>query len=515
MMKKIDANYQEQFLLPPSIEDWISVDHPARFIREFVDQIDLREIGIKIPEAKTGRPPYSEELLLRVWLYGYWKHCRSSRKLEDACENDVGFIWLCGRQAPDHNTLWRFFKANKSRLKNLFKQTVQVATGLKMVGFVMQAVDGSKIQAACGGKGSYDEAHLRKLLERLDTTIADLEKAIEAEAHSTATQPGRLPKKLQNAGQLREKVKEALAVVQSGGARHCHPTDPEARRMGCEGRNRFSQNAQAVVDEQEQIIVAQDVTQAAEDTQQLTCMAKQTIANTERAPEAYVADGGYFNAKEIGETEELVGKVLSPIPSGSENKEENPYHRNHFDYDAQRDVVICPEGKKLGFARERLKNPRTGHTIREYRNAAACRTCAVRQFCTTGKRERTIEIPKGYEAVQRMKKRLETPENQEKLKKRGQTVELIFAWIKQIDGFRRWTMHGLENAKAQWSMLCAVRNLKQIYKHWLQRERKTGRGALLETAKTGNVAQSQLKTSHPGLSGTLCSLNFYEIQTTW
>ena len=133
-MKKIDADYTAQYLLPPSIEDWINVDHPARFIREIAGQMDLKELGIHIPAARTGRPPYSERLLLRVWLYGYWKRIRSTRKVEEACQNDIGFIWLCGTHAPDHNTLWRFFRANKKALRKLFRQTVKIAVNLEMVG---------------------------------------------------------------------------------------------------------------------------------------------------------------------------------------------------------------------------------------------------------------------------------------------------------------------------------------------------------------------------------------------
>ena len=134
-------------------------------------------------------------------------------------------------------------------------------------------------------------------------------------------------------------------------------------------------------------------------------------------------------------------------------------------------MVICPEGKELPFRRERVKNPRTGHTVREYRSATVCQGCPVRACCTKDRHGRSIEIPIGYEAVQRLKKRLAEPGNQEKLKRRGRTVELIFAWIKQMDGFRRWTVHGLANVKAQWSMLCAVWNLKQIYKKWLEDKR--------------------------------------------
>lgn len=478
-MKKIDANYSEQYLLPPSIEDWLSADHPARFIREVVENLKFDEMGFRIPEARTGRPPYAETLLLRVWLYGYWKRIRSSRKLEEACGNDIGFIWLCGNQAPDHNTLWRFFKSNKKALKKVFRQTVKTAVKMDMVGFAVQALDGTKIQAACGGGGSWDEKHLRKALERLDEIIQELEESIEKEERSTPNQPAGLPERLRSAERLRESVKEALEKVQSGETKHCHPVDGEARRMGCEGRNRFSQNAQAVVDEKNHVIVGEDVTPEAYDNGQLSRMTREALSNTERKPEAMVADGGYYDAEEIAETEKEISNVLLPVPAGSANEEENPYHTSRFQYDKERDAVICPEGKALPFNRERVKNERTGQRVREFRSREACRGCPVRERCTKNRHGRSIDLPMGHEAAERLKERLEDPDNQETLKKRGRIVEVVFAWIKQMDGFRRWTAHGLENAKAQWSMLCAVWNLKKIYRKWVERNKA-------ESAKQGN-----------------------------
>jgi hypothetical protein len=82
-MKIIDADYTESYLLPPSIEDWVGKSHPARFIREMVEQINLNELGIKDQKPVEGRPPYANGLLLRVWLYGYWK--RHVEKILDFC----------------------------------------------------------------------------------------------------------------------------------------------------------------------------------------------------------------------------------------------------------------------------------------------------------------------------------------------------------------------------------------------------------------------------------------------
>ena len=136
MRKLIRADYSRTYLLPPSIEDWVSADHPARFIRDFVDVLDLEELGFRMPEALDGRPPYASDLLLGVWLYGYMNKIRSSRKLEAACREHMSCIWLTGANYPDHNTLWRFWAANRKALREVFRQAVSVACKADLVSCV-------------------------------------------------------------------------------------------------------------------------------------------------------------------------------------------------------------------------------------------------------------------------------------------------------------------------------------------------------------------------------------------
>ena len=77
MTREIRADYSQTFLLPPSLEDWIGADHPARFIRDFVGSLDFEVLGFQVPSGDTGRPPYSNELLLSAWLFGYLQKIRS------------------------------------------------------------------------------------------------------------------------------------------------------------------------------------------------------------------------------------------------------------------------------------------------------------------------------------------------------------------------------------------------------------------------------------------------------
>ena len=174
MSNTIYANHSQRFLLPPAIENWVSPKHPARFIRKFVECINLKEIGFKERESEEGRPNYSNELLLSIWLYGHFEKIYSSRALEKCCHDHMGFIWITGMNQPDHNTIWRFFHNNRSLIKSIFKQSVKLAIKSKLVGFALHAVDRTKVYADVSKKRSMHKKELEVLLSRLDESIEEI-----------------------------------------------------------------------------------------------------------------------------------------------------------------------------------------------------------------------------------------------------------------------------------------------------------------------------------------------------
>src|SRR5580692_6452890 len=148
MAQPIAPDDGQQFLFPPALEDWVPPDHPARFLREFVDQLDLPALGFAMPSGSEGRPPYAPSLMLKIWLYGYFHRIRSTRKLERACGEHLWRLWLTGLMVPDHNSLGRFWHENKKALREVFQQSVTLAVRAGAAGLALQALEGSKIQAA-------------------------------------------------------------------------------------------------------------------------------------------------------------------------------------------------------------------------------------------------------------------------------------------------------------------------------------------------------------------------------
>jgi len=184
--QEIRAKYGQVYRLPPSLEDWVGRDHPARFLRTFVDELDLRDLGFKERKGEDGRPSYAPNLLLKVWLYGYFQRIYGTRPLERACREHMSLIWLTGMHAPDHNTLWRFWRDNKESLRRVFSQAIKVALSWDMISLVLHAVDGTRIRADVSKKGAW----------HLEETLDEAEKQVEASEREEIGEY-RLPERLQ------------------------------------------------------------------------------------------------------------------------------------------------------------------------------------------------------------------------------------------------------------------------------------------------------------------------------
>jgi transposase len=465
MGHEIRADYGQVLMFPPSVEDWVGPDHPARFIRDLVDSMDLAAMGFRVPSSEVGRPGYASDLLLKVWLYGYFHRIRSTRKLEKACREHMGLIWLTGMNAPDHNSLWRFMDSNKEAVSELFKQSVQVANKCKLIGMVVNAIDGTKIRAASSRERVVSAEGLEKMLERLDRSIADFMTEIERQEQEE-TGEYRLPLGMHSALNRKDQIQRALMELQGSQRKRVHHREPEARFMKNRRSIEPSYNGQAVADKENGIIVAQDVVTDETDNGQLVPMLDKVKENTGGVAQENLADTGYFSSSQIGLAEERKYEVLVNAPSNeSPSSRSKIYHTSRFTYDEERDCCICPQGKDLPYVNTKVRG--ANHSaVRLYR-CRGYRTCAHRSECSKGKRGRTIEISLHHKAIERQRAKRRDPLKKQLLSKRKTVIEPVFAWIKRHLGFDRWTVYGLERVRAQWAFVCTVLNMTKLHKLWL------------------------------------------------
>jgi transposase len=463
MSREICAEYDQLLMFPPAVDDWVGSDHPARFVRDFVDSLDLESLGFRVRGSTMGRPHYGAGLLLKVWLYGYLNSIRSSRKLERGCKEHMGLIWLTGMQAPDHNTLWRFWLDNKKALRQVFRQSVRIAFNADLLGLVVHAVDGTKIMACSSRRTMWHKKDLEKLLQKLDESISEAMSQVER-AQRKEVGEFRLPESLQDQDERKRFIQEALRKLEEEGTKHMHPGETDARLIKAGRCTELSYNAQAVADQKTGMVVAADVVNDENDTAQLVPMLDQVKDNLGETAKESLADGGYASAAQIDSAEKSEYSILTH-PGPSEGSEEKPYHSSRFVYDEDNDRCICPHGQVLPFERTKWSRGKT-HRLRIY-HCRDYRQCPYRSQCSSNKRGRTIEISPYHEAVVRQREKRQDPASKELLKARKAIIEPVFGWIKQNLGFRRWTVRSLDNVKVQWSLLCTTINLKKLYKYWL------------------------------------------------
>lgn len=461
MSREIQPDYQTQYLFPRSLEEWVGPDDPARFIREFVRALDLKAIRAEEEAAAArdavGRPHYSFELLLAVWLYAYVYGLRGSREVERGCRTLLPLVWLAGTHQPDHNTLWRFWNRHRTKLHEVFVQSVKVALKSGAVGMVVHAIDGTKIVSKGSKRAEWHRRDLEKVLAAAEARLARIEAEIAA-AGPGDEPDDRLPEPLRQQQVLVEKIRSSLAELDAEGRDHLQPNDPEARMMmTSNGRTAFAYNAQAVVDQKNGIIVAAAVTDEANDQGQLVPMLDQVEANTGATAETTVGDSGYNTAEGLGGAAERNANVV--VASKVDLRHAPPYHTVRFRFDPDRDQVQCPREEWLD--RERVRRHKDKpYPVTTYR--CKVMTCPVRSECSRDRKGRLIEISPHHAAVVRNQKALAEPETRKLMRQRSAIGERPFAEIKETLRFRRWSVVGKVKVAAQWAMMCTVINLRRM-----------------------------------------------------
>lgn len=463
-MKEIKAKRDQMLILPPAIDDWVSKDHPIRFINEFVNSLDLAEMGIGY-EREEGRPNYDPRMLLGIWLYGLMNKTRSSRMLEKMCYDSVALIWYTGMNYPDHNTLWRFFRNNKGGIKNTFKQTVQLAHKMDLIGLMLQALDGTKIEANASRDKTISKKKLDEVIKRIDVEIARILEEVESQRKGECESAIKLPEELTTKEKLREKILEKKRELEAEGLAYKNQTDPDSSYMKTTRGINLSYNNQIIVDEKNKIIVAAEATKNGNDNEQVTEMLKERQEIIEEKPKLTVADGGYFSGEQLKKAQEMKEEIIVNMGGGKwNNKREDGFDKQDFSYNETKDEYVCPYGGILEYERTYKKEDKK-YELKVYK-CRMYKDCKYASQCSLDKRGRTITQTPYDNIIEEHRQKQKIRKYEDALKKRKAVVEHIFGIIKSILGYTRTNFRGLDNVKSEWLMICSAYNLKKIIKIW-------------------------------------------------
>jgi transposase len=441
-------NRDTGFLLPPSVDEWLPQRHLARFVVEVIDGLDLSEL-VKAYRG-SGSASYHPAVLLGLMVYGYATKTFSSRAIERATYDSVAFRFIASNEHPDHDTIATFRKRFLPQIQALFVEVLKLARTMGMLKLGTVALDGTKIHANASRHSALSYGHAKKIEKQLKKEVQQLLRLAEQADGVNAPDGMSIPEELERRelrlaaiaaakakieARAQERLEREQAEHQSklaaraeqekrtgkkprgrppepptGGVKdkdQVNLTDEDSRIMKVAGGG-FDQcyNAQAVVATGSMLIVAADVTQAANDKGQLLPMVEKLQALPEELGRAkrILADNGYFSQ---GNVEECAAAKIEPL----------------------------------------IAMGRTPHHVSwKQRFAAAPKS-----------------PPDSATPLQKMAHRLKTRRGRKLYALRKQTPEPVFGIIKSVMGYRQCLLRGLESVKGEWNLVVLSWNIKRLF----------------------------------------------------
>jgi transposase len=415
----------QDFLLPPSLRDWLPEDHLVYFVSDLVDELDLSAIMTVYEDEERGFPPYHPVMLTKVLVYAYCVGIFSSRRIQRRLAEDVGFRVLAAGNQPDFRTIADFRKTHLTALTGFFEQVLRLAREMGAPHLGRVALDGSKVKANASKHKAMSYKRMGEKQRQLRAEVAQL--LAQAEAADTAedTQFGTnrggddLPAELHRRESRLQRIREAKRVLKARAqeeavaagqpAESAKPdpkaqynfTDPESRIM--KGPDGFVQayNVQVAVDDL-QLIVGQAVTQETNDKRQLLPMITVIERQSGDTPTQLLADAGYCSDPN------LTAIADTPIDAYISTRKQTHGER----------PGPCPRGP----------------------------------------------LPQTATIIDRMSRKLHTQAGAAVYAARKAIVEPVIGQIKQARGFRQFLLRGFEKVQGEWSLVCTTHNILKLYR---------------------------------------------------
>jgi len=435
-----------------TLREALPANHLARFVVMVIGQLDLSHIYARY--ALVGGEAIAPEILLGLLFYGYTTGVFSSRKMEKATYESIPFRFIASGLHPDHDTIANFRKTFLAEIQELFVQILLLAklAGLLKLGNI--SVDGSKIHADASKSKAVSYKRLGELETQLRQEVHELlelgeqadqgalrlpeglvvedeiairkewlENLAEAKFVLEARAQERYEaEKAAYEAKLREREEKARRSGRKPRGRHPQPpkdgpkdkdqynfTDPDSRIMKNSNNDGFDQhyNVQVAVDQESLLVLAPTLSNHPNDKQEAEPTLDAIPAEIGK-PSAAALDNGYFSEANIAALEK---RDIDPyIATGRE-----PHHRSW-----RRFFDDLPE-------------------------------------------------PPGDEASpkEQMAYKLQTKIGEAIYRLRKCSVEPVIGIIKEILGFRQFSLRGLWAAAGEWCLVCLAFNLKRLHTLYL------------------------------------------------
>lgn len=483
----------QQFLLPPSVQDWLPEGHLAWLVLDVVGELDLAAFHCRYRADGRGGAAYEPSLLVGVLLYAYCVGDRSSRLIERRLVEDVAYRVVAANTRPDHATIARFRADHEDALAGLFAQVLALCAAAGMVRVGVVSVDGTKIAADASGVQNMTKARVEEALEAEARLILEEAKAIDA-AEDDAFGEARgdeLPDELADRSSRLARLRAAKARLDTAADAQSsrrkaakepvvNTTDPDSRIMKTPGGFVQGFNAQAAVTT-DQVVVAAELTASPIDVHQFEPLVGAATTNLAAAGVAepigvIVADAGYYSTTNatleagcevlIAPTKAKSLPTAAPAPPRDRRADTNRAETERatriakaFDRTLIGELTLTVAANELGMSVSRACVLRDA-----YRRRGVDALLRRKRANGEGRRPRGI----AQEALVRhhMLSRLATAAGRELYAQRARTIEPIFGQLKAGRGVRRFQRRGLAACASEWKLLAATHNLLKL---WRQR----------------------------------------------
>ena len=423
----------QQLLMPPDLREWVGEGHLAHHVSDMVEALDLRGFYERYEGDGRRNSPYDPSMMVKVLIYGYATGVFSSRKIAKKVEEDVAFRMLAAGNYPQHRTICEFRRRHREEFRRLFVAVVRLAREMGVVKFGTLSVDGTKVRANASKRKAMSYERMEKEMGRLKEEIGGLVEQAEAVDEAEDGEYGaeirgdEMPKELRRReARLAaiEAAKERLEAAQRGAddARGREPgqaRNPKGGRPYKRGYGEPKPKAQSNFTDPESGIMKTST----EGFQQ--CYNAQVVVDGEH--QIIVETHVGAEATDQGQMIPLLDQVKTThkaVPAV-----------------VLADAGYCNEEDLVELELRSID----GHVA----------------LGREGKVQAEVN-PETLPATHRMGAKLASPEGRACYAKRKWLSEAPNGWIKEVLGFRRFSLRGLEKVRGEWDLVCLALNIKRL-----------------------------------------------------
>ena len=414
---------RQGFLLPPSPSDWLPKNHLAWFIIDAVEQLDIDTVLDKYRPSGKGEQAYPPRAMLALLIYSYCTGTFASRKIAAQIEDSIAFRVIAAGLSPSHRTICRFREDNLDEFQRLFVQVVQLAKEAGLVKMGTIAIDGSKVKAnASKHKAmSYDrmlmeEKKLRSEIRKL-TQAAREQDDIDDQDFGPDFRGDELPQELSDRKTRLQTIQAAKKRLEERKAAEAEAKEGEASETKSERVLPQPRDQENFTDPDSRIMPT----------------AGNSFAQSYNAQIAVDAKAQIVVAATVSQKPKDMGLLMPVVNTAHENTESIPKR------------VLADTG---------YKNERDLQQLEDL---------GIDGYVSIG-REGKIARPPSDECPcsQAMLKKLKTKRGRARYRRRKAIVEPVFGWVKQVLGFRAFSLRGLRKVAGEWSLVCMALNLRRM-----------------------------------------------------